>query len=327
MARSISSEDLATLAAALADGEWHSGEVLAEGFGITRAGLAKRLGHLREWGLVVETRSGLGYRLAQALEPLVPEQLQAIAGHRLDIQVLPSVDSTNRLLAEASPDQDPQALLAEYQSAGRGRRGRRWQSPFGANLYLSLAWNWNLWPKQLPALSLVVGVVCARTLQGLGLDSIRLKWPNDLWVAQKKLGGILIEQTGEVGGACRVIIGIGINVSMRDEQAAEVDQAWTSVDAELTALGKARISRNALAGHLLRNLQQALDGFGDEGFAPWQEAWQALDALEGQPVTVPDDPTLQGLGRGLDADGAYRIETAQGLRRVHAGDVSLRPAK
>lgn len=324
MARTLDSEALVDLADALADGQWHSGEVLADRFGITRAGLAKRLGHLKEWGLQVETRSGQGYRLMQALERLDSAQLQAQVPAGLRVTVVPSVDSTNRVLAESMIDQDPQALLAEHQSAGRGRRGRVWQSPFAANLYLSLAWNWSLWPPQLSALSLVVGVICARTLKAQGLEPVQLKWPNDLWVDRKKLGGILIEQTGEFGGSCRVIIGIGLNISMLAGQAEAVDQPWTSLDQELARLGKPRASRNVIARELLTGLHQGLIEFESTGLESCRDTWQSLDALRDKPITTLDSPQRRGIGRGIDRDGAYQIETAHCIESVHAGDVSLR---
>lgn len=324
MARSIAPADLVALVDALADAEWHSGETLAEQFGLTRAGLAKRLTHLRDWGLSFDTQQGRGYRLSHRIERLDEEQLRRSVPPALQVSVVPSVDSTNRAVAEASASLDPQAVLAEHQSAGRGRRGRAWQSPFGANLYLSMSWRWNLWPAQLPALSLAIGVVCARALQQQGLRGIQLKWPNDLWVDGRKVGGILIEQTGEVGGACRIVVGVGINVAMHEAQGIGIDQPWSSVNAALAEQGQSTTSRNALAIELLKGLHACLDGYASEGLAPWHDAWSRLDALAGKAIHALDDPDCRGIGAGIDEEGAYRIQTANGVKRVHAGDVSLR---
>lgn len=324
MARTLGEDERLALIDALADGDWHSGEALAEQFGVTRAGLSKRVAHLRDWGLEVETRSGRGYRLAGALERLDEARIRERLPDGLALQVLPSTDSTNRVATQADGACDPQAFLAEHQSAGRGRRGRSWQSPFGANLYLSLAWSWPLWPPQLPALSLVVGVAAAQSLRAIGVQDVGLKWPNDLWVGGRKLGGILIEQTGEAGGNCRVIVGIGINVAMQATQGSGIDQPWTTVDAALGTL--APTSRNQLASELLCALHAALSRFASEGLAPWREAWSRLDVLRDLPVTTLDAPVLTGTGAGIDDIGAYRIATADGLRTVYAGDVSLRPA-
>ena len=326
MARPLSDEDLLRLVDALASGQWQSGEALAAAAGLTRAGLAKRIAHLRDWGLNIESKFGQGYRLAQPLERLDVERLRAVLPHDLNLDVQPLVDSTNRVLMDANPDADPQALLAEYQSAGRGRRGREWRSPFGANLYLSFAWTYPLWPPQLPALSLAVGVVCARALHAAGVDGVRLKWPNDLWVAGRKLGGILIEQRGESGDLCRVVVGIGINVAMHKAQAGHIDQPWITVDEALAASGRPPASRTQLAAALLHGLHECLARYTVMGFGPYREEWLALDAMRERQVQVPGDDRLRGLGRGIDSSGAFLIETREGLRAIYAGDVSLRPA-
>lgn len=330
MARPLSEDELLRLIDALAPGEWQSGEALAAEAGVTRAALAKRVTHLREWGLQVEAEAGRGYRLAQPLQrldaanihALLPAQARAKLRH---VEVLTRTDSTNQRLLEADSAQDPQALFAELQTAGRGRRGREWRSPFGANLYLSLAWSFPTWPPQLSALSLAVGVACARALRKAGLDQVMLKWPNDLRIGDDKLGGILIEQRGEAGGACRVVIGIGINVSMSPEQAGTLGQPWTSVQAALATSGREPPHRNALAAGLLAELITAITEFETAGFTPFLHDWATLDATANQQVRIEGGgEPLQGIGRGVDAQGALIVE-AQGRRHhVHAGEVSLR---
>lgn len=326
MARPLSDADLLRLVDALADGQWQSGEALAAHAGLTRAGLAKRVAHLREWGLSIESRLGKGYRLSQPLERLDEARLQDAVPHELLVTVAPLVDSTNRVLMDVDPERDPQALLAEHQTAGRGRRGREWHSPFGANLYLSFAWTYPLWPPQLPALSLAVGVVCARALHAAGVDGVQLKWPNDLWVGDRKLGGILIEQRGESGDLCRVVVGVGLNVAMQRNQAGGIDQPWTTVDDMLTASERPPASRNQLAADLLNGLHECLSRYSVKGFEPYREEWCALDALRDRRVHVPGHDALRGMGRGIDHQGAFLIETRDGLRAIFSGDVSLRPA-
>ena len=311
-----------TLLDTLANGEWHSGEALAAVAGITRAGLAKRVDKLRELGLDVEARQGLGYRLAQPLERLNAARLQQHAPSGLRVAVVDSTDSTNRQLLDAPAAQDPQALFAEYQTAGRGRRGRAWRSPYGANVYLSLAWSFAGWPPQLTALPLTVGVACAQALRDAGLGRVQLKWPNDLWVDRRKLGGILIEHRGEAGGACRVVVGIGINVAMSGAQADGIDQAWISLN---EAIG-ANASRNALAAALLDHLHNVLSRFEYEGFAPFAAQWSALDLTRDQPVQISGTPTITGIARGVDDIGALIVESDSERRAVHSGDVSLRLA-
>jgi BirA family biotin operon repressor/biotin-[acetyl-CoA-carboxylase] ligase len=328
MARALNEDDLLELVDALASGEWRSGEELAAQAGVTRAALGKRVGHLRDWGLEVEAEAGRGYRLAQPLQRLDAARIRALlpADRALrGLEVLPRTDSTNQRLLEGDPAADPQALFAELQTAGRGRRGRQWRSPFGANLYLSLAWSFPAWPPQLSALSLAVGVACARALRGAGLREVMLKWPNDLRVGERKLGGILIEQRGEAGGACRVVIGIGLNVAMTVAQAGELGQPWVSLQDALAQAGREAPERNALAAALLGELLAALERFQHEGFTPFLPDWAALDLTANQPVRIEGaSEPLHGIARGVDAQGALIVE-AQGRRHhVHSGEVSLR---
>ncbi len=308
---------------ALADGAWHSGETLAKNIGITRAALSKRMRALAAWGLQIESRTRVGYRLTQSLDLLnessIRKQLSPLATARLQrVAVKPLTDSTNVQVLDLPAKLDPQALLAEFQSAGRGRRGRQWVSPFGANLYLSLAWSFDGWPAQLTSLSLAIGVACTRALPEL--KNLQLKWPNDLVLDGKKLGGILIEQRGEAGGACRAVIGVGLNVSMQADQGRRIDQSWTS----LQACGF-KLSRNALAARLLSRLVEALLAFEQNGFAPFAGEWQQRDLTIGKNIQVNGaQEILNGVARGVTEDGALKLEIRGKIQHVLSGDVSLR---
>lgn len=327
MARPLKPAALLPLLRTLSDGRWHSGEALARDAGITRAALSKRVQRLADWGLPLETLPGRGCRLAEPVDLLEPDLIRGALRPelraRLKLAVLPSTDSTStQLLAQPAAD-DPQALLAEHQSGGRGRRGRRWHSPFAQNLYLSLACSFANWPPQLTALPLAAGVACADVLIGLGLPDVRLKWPNDLWCGGAKVGGILIEQRGEAGGACRVVIGVGLNVSMRSATSAEIGQSWTSLASRLPRPP----SRNALASALLEALLDATDRFAAEGFASFAGRWSALDATRDRAVRIESsDGALEGIARGVDRDGALLLEGPGGTQRILGGDVSLRVA-
>jgi BirA family biotin operon repressor/biotin-[acetyl-CoA-carboxylase] ligase len=325
MARSLNEEQLLPLLRTLADGGWHSGEALAREAGITRAGLSKRLQKLMQWGLEIETQPGRGCHLVHPLELLAADNIvgalpPALRG-RLNLRVLAGTDSTNTQLLAANGAADPQALLAEHQSAGRGRHGRSWHSPFGANLYLSLAWTFPQWPSALTALPLATGVATAGALEELRLPDLRLKWPNDLWCGESKLGGILIEQRGESGGACRVVIGLGLNVAMRSATTAHIGQRWTTLAEQL---GKAP-SRNALAGALLGHWVAMLERFAHEGFAPFEAGFRALDLLRNRAVTLAlPEGEVAGIARGVDEAGALLVDAGETRRRILSGDVSLR---
>jgi len=336
LTRALDDEALLPLVDALAPGAWLSGEALAAAAGVSRAALAKRIDQIEAWGLDIEARPGLGYRLAAPLERLDDARiLAALAPHaraalkRLDVAL--RVDSTNQQQLHANPDHDPQALFAEAQTAGRGRRGRDWRSPFGANLYLSLGWSFPAWPPALGTLPLAVGVACATALAGAGVPGLGLKWPNDLRVGNDKPGGILIEQRGEFGGACRVVIGIGLNVAMTAAQAADVGQPWTSVQAVRAAHGLPPLSRNVLAAALLDAVLAMLDRFQHAGFAPFVDGWNRFDIATGRRVRIdgsglgPAGSGLDGVACGIDAHGALIVQADDGARHhLHAGDVSLR---
>ena len=325
MAAALSETELLALVDALADGEWHSGETLAAGFGITRAALSKRVERLREWAIEIESRQGLGYRLAAPLERLDADRLARAVPIRVDVAAV--VDSTNSRLLSAAADDDPQALFAEMQTAGRGRRGRNWVSPFGANLYLSIAWTWAAWPPELSALSLAIGVAAARALAAHGIADVRLKWPNDLLIDDRKLGGILIEHRGEAGGSCRVVVGIGLNLSMAANQADAVTQAWINLDEARARHGLPPVGRNAFASALLRELHDMLQTFAIDGFSSVAAEWSRFDATRDARVRILNGETiLEGIARGVDASGALRIDADDGRHRIHAGEVSLRRA-
>ena len=325
MARTLSEEQLLPLLRTLADGAWHSGEALAADAGVTRAALSKRVRKLLAWGLEVETLPGRGCRLAQPLDlldaDLIRGALSPSARGRLTVQVRAGTDSTNTQLISAGGAGDPQALLAEYQSGGRGRHGRSWHSPFGANLYLSLGWTFAQWPAALAALPLATGVATAEALAPLGLKDLRLKWPNDLWHRDAKLGGILIEQRGEAGGSCRVVIGLGLNVAMRSATSAEIARPWTSL---AEALGQAP-SRNALAAGILEQWLAMLERYAAEGFAPFEPQWRALDLMRGRAVTVQlAGGETRGIARGVDESGALLVDAGGERHRILSGEVALR---
>lgn len=326
----MSDASLLELLDLLADGERHSGEALASRFGVSRAAMAKRIDKLRDWGVVLDAQAGIGYRLSQPLQRLdaariaaaLPPAVRALA---LSVAVEARIDSTNSRLLDADPTQDPQALFAESQTAGRGRRGRDWISPFGSNLYLSLAWSFPAWPARLTTLPLAVAVALARALSSLGLPEAAIKWPNDLHADGRKLAGVLIEPRGEAGGPCRVVVGVGLNLAMQAEQAGAVTQPWTSLAAALAARGRTPPVREAVAVAVLTELALALQHFQDFGFTPFAAEWRQRDLLRDRRVRFEGaGGTGEGVARGIDDDGGLVVEVDGERRIVHAGDVSVR---
>ena len=315
----------------LSDGGTRSGARLARELDTSRAEIAGLVGKLRGAGIDIGAVGGRGYRLQAAVELLDPARIRGGLSepmrpriHRLD--VLFDVDSTNTHLLQLTPPplRCAKVCSSELQHAGRGRRGRRWICPFGGGLALSLGWSFAGTSTVDPSLSLAVGVAVSRALHRLGAQPIRLKWPNDIWLGDRKLGGVLVELRTEAGGPAYVVIGIGLNVSL---SAAE-RQAIESEGVQIAAVSDAcpePVSRNVLAAALFDELLSMLDEFERSGFASIREQWVMLDALAGRRARVlAADGPVEGTARGVDRDGALLLEVAGQLQRHVSGEVSLR---
>lgn len=309
----------------LADGRFHSGVQLAAALGISRTSVWKLLHELEPLDLDVQAVSGRGYRISGGLDLLQAEalqQLDLVPPGRLLIG--DSVASTQQLVLERwRAEEGPWLALAEHQTAGKGRRGRPWHSPFARNLYLSLLWTLPLSAAELSGISLAVGVVVAEQLIALGIP-VRLKWPNDLWLEQRKLGGVLIELVGDLSGPCSLVIGLGLNVQMKRTDSQHIDQPWT----DLSRWQHRLPNRTTLASLLLKALVSMLQAYPETGLAPYIARWQQLDALKDQPVLlVQGQNSTAGLARGIAQNGALLIDINGDLREVQGGEVSLRPIR
>ncbi|MEZ5543559.1 MAG: bifunctional biotin--[acetyl-CoA-carboxylase] ligase/biotin operon repressor BirA [Pseudomonadota bacterium] len=313
----------------LADGEYHSGAALGAALGVSRMAVWKHLSALRELGIELETVRGRGYRLRNACELLDADSILSHVGMGArpllgPLEVLLETDSTNSRLRQRALDgaSSGTICLAEMQHGGRGRRGRRWVSPFASNLYLSLLWRTPLGAAALGGLSLVAGIAVLRCLRAFGVTAAGLKWPNDVIAGAAKLAGILIDVAGEAAGPCAVVVGVGINVAMPPTAARDIDQTWTDLR---TVTGTGDISRNRLAAGLLDELLPALQAFETDGLQPFMTDWQRYDLVGGRPVNVHlHDTVVQGLARGIDAGGALLVDTDSGRRRFTSGEVSVR---
>lgn len=312
-----------TLISILSDGEFHSGEQLGEHLGMSRAAINKHIQTLRDWGVDVFTVPGKGYSLPEPIQLLD----ESVICRQLDqgkVTVLPVIDSTNQyLLDRISTLNSGDCCVAEYQQAGRGRRGRKWFSPFGANLYLSMFWRLEQGPAAAIGLSLVIGIVMAEVLHDLGADKVRVKWPNDLYLNDRKLAGILVELTGKTGDAAQIVIGAGLNMVMRQVQADIVNQGWITLqEAGIT------MDRNTLAVRLIKELREALTLFEQDGLASFLSRWEKLDNFIHRPVKlIIGDKEIFGISRGINAQGALMLEQDGILKPWVGGEISLRSAE
>ena len=312
-----------TLISILTDAEFHSGEQLGERLGMSRAAINKHIQTLRDWGVDVFTVPGKGYSLPEPIQLLDEEQIARQIEHGR-VTVLPVIDSTNQyLLDRLSELQSGDACVAEYQQAGRGRRGRKWFSPFGSNLYLSMYWRLEQGPAAAIGLSLVIGIVIAEVLQSLGADKVRVKWPNDLYLQDRKLSGILVELTGKTGDAAQIVSGAGINLMMRRVESDVVNQGWISLQEAGIS-----IDRNQLAACLIKELRAGFKLFENEGLAPYLGRWEKLDNFINRPVKlIIGDKEIFGISRGIDAQGALLLEQEGVIKPWIGGEISLRGAE
>ncbi|MCF7534530.1 bifunctional biotin--[acetyl-CoA-carboxylase] ligase/biotin operon repressor BirA [Pseudomonas petrae] len=312
-----------TLLKLLEDGAFHSGEDLGIALGVSRSAVWKKLQQAQaDLGIEIYKVRGRGYRLASPLSLLDDEALRREhIGLGWACRIHETIDSTN---AEAmrvanSGAELPSLILSEQQTAGRGRRGRQWISPFAENLYYSLALRMDGGTRRLDGLSLLVGLAVVDTLRELGIRSAGLKWPNDILVGGKKLAGVLLELTGDPANVCHVVIGIGININMRES--INVDQAWTSLALELGHVH----DRNKVACALSRNLSAYLAGHQEKGFAAYRRDWEDKHLWQGLAVALTAGAKItRGIVMGVGDDGALRLDVGGREEYFSGGEVSLR---
>lgn len=316
---------LLTVIGKLGTDDFVSGEAIAHELGISRASVSGLIRLARDFGVRVQSIPGRGYRLAQPFDPLDESCLRsALASLGLHVQCLPQVDSTNTHLAALAAAGAPHGTLlaAEWQTQGRGRRGRDWRGILGASLTFSLLWRFERPASALAGLSLAVGVALVRAMRALGATGVGLKWPNDVLVGKTKLAGILIELTGDMLGPAAAVIGIGINVRGGEALSERVGQPVADLEA---ACGR-RLQRNAVLIEVARQMAEVLRLFEHEGFAVFRDEWASLHLWQGQPVAVhaPDGRVILGRAAGVDAQGALLLDSGAGLMPISTGDVSLR---
>lgn len=322
----------ARLHALLVDGKFHSGEDLATELGVSRSAVWKAAVTLRSLGVVIHAVRNRGYRLASPSEPLhadrIREALRPEARDRvrgIDVEwTLPSTNAVLLARADLAMGQSD-VCLAEYQTEGRGRRGRKWFAPPGAAICLSLSWHFPSVPRDVGALSLVVGVCAMRALQAQGVQGVQLKWPNDLQIEQEKLGGILIEMRAESAGPAYIVIGIGLNVALSPGIKKTIAETGTQAT-DLRSAGLVDLSRNGVVAGLVSTIVTGLREFDTDGLVPFLEEFRVADALHSRPVSVHiGGQLIRGIARGVDIGGALLVETPEGLRKFVSGEVSVRP--
>jgi BirA family biotin operon repressor/biotin-[acetyl-CoA-carboxylase] ligase len=312
-----------TLLKLLKDGRFHSGQVLGAALGVSRSAVWKQLQQLEaEFDVSIHKVRGRGYQLATPLQFLDAEEIARATNHAgWPVHVYDSIDSTN---AEAlrkvdAGAQAPFLVTAERQTAGRGRRGRKWVSPFAQNVYYSLVLRIEGGMRQIEGLSLVTGLAVMHALQEAGVTKAGLKWPNDVLVADRKIAGILLELVGDPADVCHVVLGIGINVNMQVN--TEVDQQWTSVQLQTSSA----VNRNRLVASLNNHLQLLLERHRTGGFEALQSEWEQHHLWQGRAVSlIAGTQRIDGQVLGVDRQGALRLKVGNEEKSYSGGELSLR---
>ncbi|MGI9229631.1 MAG: biotin--[acetyl-CoA-carboxylase] ligase [Gammaproteobacteria bacterium] len=309
----------------LSDTDYHSGSHLADKLQVSRAAVWKSVKAMQKLGIAIQGKHGKGYRLLQQLDLLDEQQLkQHLNTPQPQLELHTELPSTNLYLLERMQHEPIHArvVLCEYQSQGRGRRGRDWVSPFAAGLYLSIGWHFAAPPASLNALSLASGVALIQALQQLGVKPA-LKWPNDIIADDAKLAGILIESRSETATSCDVIIGIGLNVRLDSRYRRGIDQAVI----DLASLTPKQVTRNQLAAAIINQQFSMLHEVASHGPASFIDTWRKFDYLSGKQAALDTGgKTLHGLVKGVDDNGLLLMSIDGVEQRFSSGEVSLRAA-
>lgn len=313
---------------ALNKGEFVSGQYLGESLDISRAAVSKHIKSLQEMGIDIFKLSGKGYKLNHSVplldETTVNQYYQALSGQQKQLEVMPIIDSTNselmRRVQNKSPINSGQVLVAEMQEAGRGRRGRTWQSPFGANLYYSYYWRLDDGLQAAMGVSIAVGLAVYDALKALYGLEVALKWPNDIYLNHKKLAGVLVELDGQVEGPCHLAIGIGINLQMPETASQQIDQPWTDIASHSHELDK-----DKLVAHLTYALDERLAQYQVSGLTEMISQWNTLNAFAGEIVCLSTGQRQwRGICEGIDAQGGIVLRQDGEVKSYYGGEISLR---
>lgn len=315
----------------LSDGEFHSGENIGQQFGMTRSAIWKHMKVLEKRGLEIQSIRRKGYRITGGIELLDRKRIEnefdkTTRSVIKNLLIHDKIQSTNDFLMEYAKNHGtaPTICLAEQQMQGKGRRGRKWISPFATNIYCSFLWRFEKDPSEIIGLSLACAVAVVDALNNYGIkEHIGLKWPNDILWQHKKLAGVLLEMNAEPHGHCSVVIGIGINTRMTIKQASAINQSWTSIE-EITAKFP---ERNRLAGLLIQHVVKNICEFEKNGLTPFLERWQKMDEYVGKPILLlTTQHTIEGVMHGIGSKGELIIQHPdKQLKTYLSGEVSLRP--
>lgn len=302
-----------------------SGEYLAQELSLSRTAISKHIAALRRSGFKIDAVRGKGYHLASSFEVLDQALITSLVAERSEIEpdsieLFASIPSTNDYLLQQASLPSQRVVIAEEQTAGRGRQGRRWLSSAG-NITLSLSWRFQRAQAAMSGLTLAVAIAVIRAIEAQDeqcKDKIKVKWPNDVLFDGAKLAGILVELRGEAMGPVDVVMGVGVNISLPSEWQQRIEQRAT----DMSALIEKPISRNQFAADLIVELQRCCKEFAEHGFGPFRRQWRQRDLYHNKPVTLRIAETLhRGISEGVDDNGALLLRYGNTLKAFHSGEI------
>lgn len=311
---------------ALAQGEFISGQELGKELNISRTTVSKHIKALIEMDIDIYSVKGKGYKLAKPINLLNKIQIESLFPNYFripNIEIHETLDSTNSYLLRQIPKQlnNGQVCLAEYQSAGRGRRGRQWISPFGSQIFLSMYWYLEQGISAAMGLSLVAALAVSDAIGSVTNISVQLKWPNDIYLEGVKLAGILIDLEGQALEPSHSVIGIGLNLTIPEQAASKIDQDWTDLQNHCNE----KIDRNLLVARIIFHLLKRLEQHKLEGLSSMINEWHDQDYyLNKKVILLTGDKVVKGICRGVNSQGALNLETDGKIKPIYGGEVSLR---
>lgn len=314
----------------LADGKFHSGEILANHFKVSRVSIWNAISEAEQFGIEIHSVRGKGYKLTHAVELLDESSIKRAIGEQanfFNIEVMDITTSTNSVMMQRASEGLPHAscIATNIQTAGKGRRGRKWISELGENLTFSFLWRFNQGAAMLSGLSLVVGIALIRTFKQLGINQALLKWPNDVLIfhekAYKKLAGILIELQGDMDGQSFAVIGIGINLNISKKQIKKIDQP--AID--LKTITQESMNPNNLIALIIKELARVLSEFELNGFSSLKKEWVMSHAFHEKVISLTkgDGQNVNGKVIDISDEGSLILQTNKGQQNFSSGEVVL----
>ena len=301
----------------------HTGSDIANALEISRAAVWKVIQRLKKQGVPIDSQHQ-GYQLKNPLILFDKNRIEkSLKNTNLTLEIFETISSTRDYLLNKYPSKKINICLTELQTEGKGRFGRKWSSPFGRNIYCSLRYPFHKDIIEFSGLSMVIGILTIQAIESLLPKPIlRLKWPNDIYNKDQKIGGILIDLIAQAHGDCTAVISLGLNINMKDDELKDVHQPWTSLE----HIVNEKLDRNVIITKIIHTILKGLENFQKNGMDTFLQEWKRYDYLENKKVSVGTATNfVSGIAKGVNSQGNLRIELANGIIQIFSyGDTILK---